>query len=715
MITTAVLNNSVASRSAGPAVFIMKDGGLNYILDLIKNAKQRIYIKVYIFTDVDGQITDELIKAKARGVSVCVMIEPDPFYWTEDKFNPSWKIVKKLKQSGIDYRITNPYFEQDRTTHEKSLIIDNTGIILTGNLSKSNFTENMDMGVALINNPETVAQMASVFLADWNRSGAYSFKNDRGLVISPYTVIGNKAFTAKDRIIGLICSATNSVHVLNQSLQDKDVLNALVAQKQKGLEVYVILEDPNKVETNQAAIMFLQKNGVTVGILKKPYLHAKAVSSDAQDNTPENNFSFVGSQNFTTHGLTKNREMGLIFYDPQAQVERVFRYCSLISSDAGRTYLLSSAEFKNSVVELINLSKKSVTVAADKLDDKVVIDALTKAKERGVKIKIIVRANNKIKNSPLARDIVYDTEQKVSGSVVVFDEKISILAPVGFASRGFASRGIDAEDQSSFEAAISCDAEVVADLGQNIDRSFCSGYMADAKQVLFNKNSYDCKTKILELINNARTTIFMESTGLNDKDIIKALMAKAKRGVFVKILLKDTKENKKTQDYLKNSGIYVELLSGITSESNILLIDSTDVFISSVSFDKLSQKGVLNNFVLNNETQVATKAHENFDLRYKIASFDQAKSKIYFKADVLNNENDEKIIAALTDIAKKGVKVTIEVNDITPEMEFKIEKMKESKMPIILIKSGKVKKGEYLFNVDGKTVINRKSQVPNAK
>lgn len=683
MITTSVLtpktaySNSSKSPATNPVVFVMKDGGLEFILDKIKNAKEKIYIKVYIFTDVDGQITDELIKAKARGVNVCVMIEPDPFYWTGDKFNPSYKIVKKLRENKIELRSTNPVFETDRTTHEKSLVIDNDGFILTGNLSKSNFTENMDMGVALINNTEIVAQMASVFISDWNRSGAVVFKNDRGLVLSPYTVAGNASFTAKDRVIGLIYSAANSVHLLNQTLQDEDVLNALVAQKQKGIEVYVILEDPNKVETNQASIMFLQKNGVTVGVLKKPYLHAKAMSMDAGDKTVKNNFSFVGSQNFTLHGLTKNREMGLIFYDPNAQVERVFRYCAAISNSAGRTYLLSSAEFKNSVIELINLSKKSVTIAAENLDDKAVIDALIKAKERGVKINIITG--------------------KVSGLTIVFDEKISVMAPVS----------ISAEPRGSFEAVISCDADTVANLEQNI---VSSGYLADAKQVLFDKNNYNCKTKILELISSARTAIFLESSGLNDKDIVNALMNKAKSGVFVKIIIKDTVENKKTQDYLKNSGVYVELLSGIKSESNILLIDSADVFISSVSFDKLAQKGVMNNFVFNNETQVAAKAHENFNTRYKIASFDQAKSKIYFKADILSVEEDEKIIDALMALAQKNIKIVIEVNNIKeaddtkPKLEARIESMQASKMPIELIKSGKVKKGAYLFNVDGEKV-----------
>jgi phosphatidylserine/phosphatidylglycerophosphate/cardiolipin synthase-like enzyme len=43
------------------------------------------------------------------------------------------------------------------------------------------------------------------------------------------------------------------------------------------------------------------------------YIHAKTVLADY--NTPQAKL-FVGSENFTTDSLTKNRELGLIFSDP---------------------------------------------------------------------------------------------------------------------------------------------------------------------------------------------------------------------------------------------------------------------------------------------------------------------------------------------------------------------------------------------------------------
>lgn len=592
-----------AAQPAEAQVFIMKEGGLEYILNCIRNAKTRIYIKAYIFTDVDGQITDELIMAKQRGVEVCVMIEPDPFFWEEAHPNPSYKIVKKLKQAGIAFKATNPSFSEDTSslTHEKSLIIDNIGIILTGNLSRSNFTQNMDMGVTVIDNPDILYQMQTVFIADWQRNAPFSFSEDWGLVVGPQMTVGNQTFSAKDRILTFIYFAKSSVHLLNQTLSDTDILNALLEQKKRGLNVHVILADPNKVESNQSAVMFLKQNGISVSILKEPYLHAKAVSLDALDKYVNNNLSFIGSHNFTSGGLERNREMGLIFYDPQAAVEQVFRYCTVISSEAGRTYLLSHAQFKETTLELINLSKGSVVIAGSSIEDKEILESLTAAGKRGVKVKII--PNNKI-----------------NGTVIVFDEKISIISP------GALREKID----GAFEAAVSCDEAAVGAIAEQLNKIGVNQQLADAKGVLFPKN--ENKEKILNLINRARTTIYIESSAIKDNDIIKSLTNKAKEGVTVKVILKDKKENIKTSEYLKSAGAYVELLSAIDSKNNILLIDSDHVFISAVSFDDMGDFSIINN-----EVQVIQKADENFRNRWKIASIDQ-----FFKGIILHEEDAAK-------------------------------------------------------------------------
>lgn len=656
-----------------PRPFVMKEGGLDYILNLIRSAKSRIYIKVYIFTDVDEQITNELINAKARGVDVCVMIEPDPFYWEEKDFNPSYKIVRKLKNAGIPYRTTNPYFSQSKTTHEKSLIIDNTGIILTGNLCRSNFTKNMDMGVTVVGDAGILYQMQTVFLADWHRSTLFSFNQDLGLVISPHTAVANQSFSAKERILSFIYYAKSSVHLLNQTLSDTDILQALVEQKKRGLDVRVILADPNKVETNQAAILFLRQNGVEVSVLKKPYLHAKAIALDAEDSPIDNNFSFVGSQNFTDGGLIRNREMGLIFYDPQAAVEQVFRHCAVISQDAGRTYILSKESFKDAVLSLINLSSASVSIEANGTDDRDISASLNAALKRGVKVKIISNSG-------------------MPGAAAVFDNKISILSPCGF----------NAKTEESFTAAVSCDEGAVADISQELDKGFAYEQLADAKGAVFAKSKL--KENILKLISAARATIYTESASLNDKDILKALMNKAKSGVTVKVILKDSEVNTRAYGCLKTAGAYVELLSAFDSKNNILLIDSDHVFISAVPFDKMAGKSVSDYSIAGSEVQVIQKADENFGRTWKIASIDQAKAKIYFKADELDADKDAKILDTLLSKAKEGVKVFIETNKISEELEFKIKRMSPSGNPVRLSISGKIKKGAYLFNIDGERV-----------
>ncbi|MFH1453284.1 MAG: phospholipase D-like domain-containing protein [Armatimonadota bacterium] len=679
------------SAASVPGVFIM-DGSLDYILNWIKSAKTRIYIKVYIFTDVDGRITDELIKARDRGVDVKVMIEPDPFYWTEDHFNPSYAVRRKLRDAGINYRTTNPYFGRNKTTHEKSLLVDNAGIILTGNLSKSSFTgKNLDMGVVVVNNPAITGQMAASFMTDWDRKLATQFYVDTGLTMSPFTSITDEqSFYARDRIVGLIGSAKKSVHILIQGFEDEYVIEALIKKKKEGVDVFVILADPHKAQGNQATVMVLKNNGIKVKALKTPWLHAKAVAVDAEDYDPDNNLSFVGSQNFTTHGLTMNREMGLVFFDPDGAVEKVFDEYEVYSQTAGRTYLMDDEGVKKSLAQLINHSATSVTISSSALEDGKILESLVNAKKRGVDVKIILPPDSAAYyDGPpeLTESVVCSPGSDADNTMAVFDGKISVILPCG----------LDKEIKGSFEAVVSCDEGAVAELDQKLDKDFIYEYLAQAKDALFTGQNAEYKKDLLKLINEAGASVYVEAVYLNDKDILKALTAKAKEGIAVKVILKDVKENLKTADFLKHAGIYVELISGLDTRNNILITDSESVYISVVPFDELAKSTSFG--MENREIQIIEKSNRNFGLKWKIASVDHAKKQIDFKVYELTGDEDFPMLEVLINKAKEGVLVNIETKEILPELEHKIKSQKIKTLK--LIKSDKIEEGTYNFKVDG--------------
>jgi phosphatidylserine/phosphatidylglycerophosphate/cardiolipin synthase-like enzyme len=114
---------------------------------------------------------------------------------------------------------------------------------------------------------------------------------------------------ARDRVLALIAGATSRLLVYNQSLDDSEVIDALLAAKRRRVDVHVLLGmQPGfggKPPANQDAIDQLQAAGVAAGFFTRHYLHGKAIVADDR--------AFIGSQNFTSGGLGPNREVGEIF------------------------------------------------------------------------------------------------------------------------------------------------------------------------------------------------------------------------------------------------------------------------------------------------------------------------------------------------------------------------------------------------------------------
>jgi phosphatidylserine/phosphatidylglycerophosphate/cardiolipin synthase-like enzyme len=144
-----------------------------------------------------------------------------------------------------------------------------------------------------------VAQAAKLFDDDWNRRSTLAGTFDL-LVLSPDN--------DEAQIGGLVDGAQQRVFVYNQSLSDASLISSLIAAKNRGVDVRVLLGDQpslgNSPPPNQAALDQLSSAGVPAGFFTAHYLHGKVIVADGS--------AFVGSQNFTAGGLRNNRELGEI-------------------------------------------------------------------------------------------------------------------------------------------------------------------------------------------------------------------------------------------------------------------------------------------------------------------------------------------------------------------------------------------------------------------
>jgi phosphatidylserine/phosphatidylglycerophosphate/cardiolipin synthase-like enzyme len=110
---------------------------------------------------------------------------------------------------------------------------------------------------------------------------------------------------AEDAVISLINRATRSVHMLAYSFTSPKIAASLVAAKQRGVDVNVIL-DKSQPTANSSQMKTVMAGGVPVWIdSKHPIAHNKVILVDG-------NMIETGSYNFTYSGNVSNGENSLI-------------------------------------------------------------------------------------------------------------------------------------------------------------------------------------------------------------------------------------------------------------------------------------------------------------------------------------------------------------------------------------------------------------------
>lgn len=274
--------------------------GAKPILDAINGAKKSVDLSIYLMTD--PSVITALEDAAKRGVNVRVMIEPNP---VGGGTSPLPALKQQLEAAGAKVEPTPPQFDSSNNVdHAKFMVVDGANTLLgTGNLVRSSLeggaTGDRDFWLQ-DSRAETAKEAEQLFNADWNRTTTdpSAFQN---LVVTPDN--------ASQKMLGFIDGAQKKLLVYNQELADPDVINHLIAAKKRGVDVQVMAAAPKNGGPNKNGpiIQQLQAAGILAKEMTKNYLHAKAMVADGQ--------AFIGSQNFSADGLTKNRELGEIVDD----------------------------------------------------------------------------------------------------------------------------------------------------------------------------------------------------------------------------------------------------------------------------------------------------------------------------------------------------------------------------------------------------------------
>jgi len=310
------------------------------ILGEISKAQKLVQIDSFLFGQTIGkQIIEALKERRKHGVEVRLLFDenlgiggPTRKFFLEilDMIDKETDLTYKLYPlKTLPKLIDTPFSNKFQIDHNKLIVIDKKTLIIGG----VNFFDygilNRDP-ILKITGP-TAYYMSDRMNIDWNLRGSKA--DDTNLNIKPYNPksdnkvkvqvleTSEKESSIKPSIINLINLSKKSVYIEILDFFDKDIINALVSAKRRGVDVRVIMDRkdentnskytdmkisllPNSIP-NIATADLLLKEDINIRFYNPPFknqeLHTKICLVD-------NDKYILGSSNFTRQSFTTFRE-----------------------------------------------------------------------------------------------------------------------------------------------------------------------------------------------------------------------------------------------------------------------------------------------------------------------------------------------------------------------------------------------------------------------
>jgi len=271
-------------------------------VQVIQTAREHVDLNVYYLSS--RSILSVLSEAVHRGVRVRIILDEKPYGMPQSSVRREFE---QAKATGATVRAAPARFEMSRSAHR--YVFDHAKYVCNGhqceigsaNYDWSAFHRNREY-LWVSRDPNIVNAAENVFNADWR--GAQAPAQVRTwLVLSP---------GAKQPILTMI-SQPGAVEIESEEMgSDRPILQALEA---KGSTARVILPSTISSQDRRNAEA-LVRHGVQVRLMPKAtvYIHAKIILG--------NQWSFLGSQNFSASSLNENREMGVVLAGPATVAAR---------------------------------------------------------------------------------------------------------------------------------------------------------------------------------------------------------------------------------------------------------------------------------------------------------------------------------------------------------------------------------------------------------
>jgi hypothetical protein len=282
---------STAHAASDFSLLILPDQGENAIYNFVNSATSSIDMTIYELNDVT--LENDLVSREKAGVDVRVILDQAQKSYNTAAYN-------LLTAGGVGVVWSSTAFTY---THQKTITVNNDeSYISTGNFDNTYYATSRDYGV-FDTDANDVAAIVAVFNADYAHTSITPSDGD-DLVWSPTD--------SQTHLLALIDGAQHSLDIEQEEFSDTTLVNAIVADENRGVTVRVVIEDPSEYSSELNEIT--AAGGKVTGYSSSTgfYIHAKTVIADYGYSTAK---AFVGSENFSSGSLNDNRELGMITTD----------------------------------------------------------------------------------------------------------------------------------------------------------------------------------------------------------------------------------------------------------------------------------------------------------------------------------------------------------------------------------------------------------------
>jgi cardiolipin synthase A/B len=296
---SATGTGSVTGPTSDPGVtrsgsLIIEPGaGFSPAYGLINGARHSIEVTMYEFADTTAE--HDLAAAAGHGVQVRVILDR-----REKRVNSSTFSYFKAHQVKVTWSSSRFTY-----THQKTLIVDGSeALIMTANLTSKYYSTSRDF-LVIDTSRADVAAITAVFNADFAHR-AVTPGDGADLVWSPTD--------SQDKLLAVINGATSSLRIYSEEMGDTAVENALIRAAGRGVNVQVCGE--NSGGEYDSAYSRLARAGIHISYYSSStgfYIHGKVIEADYGTGHAR---IFIGSENFSSTSLNRNRELGLIISAP---------------------------------------------------------------------------------------------------------------------------------------------------------------------------------------------------------------------------------------------------------------------------------------------------------------------------------------------------------------------------------------------------------------